>query len=167
MNSTPDDSDTAGIADCESCGDRLTAETMSYVFPELCIDCAEEVGADEEPSVGVTRMLDEEWYTAYKFRTSTGLIAFDARGDTIPEALRALADQIEGTGGPTDDALKPLAEGEHVDLDTGVEVSRGTTAGSCMFNIRDDARDQRISLEDEEIRQLAELAGYEVTEGSA
>jgi hypothetical protein len=93
----PSDSDSAGIADCEECGDRLTAETMSYLFPELCIECAEEVDDDEEPSVGVTRMLEKEWYAAYQFRTSTVLIAFDARGDTIPEALRELADEIEGT----------------------------------------------------------------------
>lgn len=60
---------------------------------------------------------------------------------------------------------KPLAEGEHVDLDTGTTVKRGTRHENqylvTTYNPELE-RDESIFLEDEEIRQIAELAGYEV-----
>lgn len=60
--------------------------------------------------------------------------------------------------------LEPLEEREYVDLDTGTRVVRGAKASSCMFRIRDEQEGESISLEDEEIRQIAELAGYTVTD---
>ena len=60
--------------------------------------------------------------------------------------------------------LEPLAEREHIDLDTGVRVVRGAKAHSCQFRVKDEAEEEAISLEDEEIRQIAELAGYTVTD---
>jgi hypothetical protein len=65
------------------------------------------------------------------------------------------------------DELQPLDEREYVDLDTGIRVVRGAKAHSCMFQVKDEAEGDSISLEDEEIRQIAELAGYDVTEGDA
>jgi hypothetical protein len=63
------------------------------------------------------------------------------------------------------DQLQPLAEREYVDLDTGLRVVRGARSRSCMFQVKDEAEGESVTLEDVEIRQLAELAGYEVTEG--
>lgn len=69
-----------------------------------------------------------------------------------------------------DDTLEPLARGEHVDLDTGTRVQRGGATGTSypenFYHVRDEAAEGPASLvlEDEEIRQLAELAGYEVSE---
>lgn len=62
---------------------------------------------------------------------------------------------------------EPLAEGEHIDLDTGAEVKRllkeGNTYLIDKYN-RKENRTEFIFLEDEEIRQIAELAGYKVSE---
>lgn len=65
---------------------------------------------------------------------------------------------------------EPLAEGEYADLDTGTTVTRGGSVGTSYdenyYNVRavlpTGGVDGRVLLEDEEIRQIAELAGYEV-----
>lgn len=68
------------------------------------------------------------------------------------------------------DIAGPLAEGEHVDLDTGTTVLRGDgpALGTNEYKVRSAfpnmGTEGRVVLEDEEIRQLAELAGYEVSE---
>lgn len=64
-------------------------------------------------------------------------------------------------------APEPLDEREYVDLDSGLRVVRGAKAHSCNFQVKRESEGNSISLEDEEIRQLAELAGYSVTEGDA
>jgi hypothetical protein len=94
------ESATDTVPSCDVCGDRLTADTISYTLPELCTDCAEALGDDgwSDPSVGVTRM-GEGWFAAYTVRTPEGTLVFDADADTIPEALRELADEIEGLEG--------------------------------------------------------------------
>ena len=63
--------------------------------------------------------------------------------------------------------MQPLTEGEHLDLDTGATVKRGTQEPNTYlvkkYN-RKENREEFVFLEDEEIRQMAELAGYEVSD---
>jgi len=49
---------------------------------------------DDEPRVGVRRR-DDHWYAAYVFDDGDHRIQFDDVAETIPEALRGLADRIE------------------------------------------------------------------------
>lgn len=56
----------------------------------------------------------------------------------------------------------PLHEQEQRYLPSGVRVARGVNAGSCMFEIQ--SGDDIIDLEDEEIRKIAEMAGYTVSD---
>lgn len=79
-----------------------------------CIDCGETGG---EPSkfegvdctavatdggeqrgsvkVAVTRTHKNDWQAVYAVKTPEGIIRHQANGDTVPETLRALADDIE------------------------------------------------------------------------
>lgn len=59
--------------------------------------------------------------------------------------------------------LQPLEEGEYIDLDTGTRVQRREGWQENVYYIKLHKNGtQRIELEDEEIREIAELAGYEV-----
>lgn len=61
------------------------------------------------------------------------------------------------------DQMQPLTEGEHVDLDTGTTVQRANDKPN-FFRVREHRQGSSVTLEDEEIRQIAELAGYTVTD---
>lgn len=55
----------------------------------------------------------------------------------------------------------PLDRGESRQIDTGTVVTRKAEKEN-WFDVANGAHD--ISLEDEEIRQIAELAGYDVSD---
>lgn len=51
----------------------------------------------ENPAVGVQRTRKEDWEAACIGDTPVGVIGFQGHGDTVPEALRSLADRMEGS----------------------------------------------------------------------
>jgi hypothetical protein len=50
----------------------------------------------KEPAVEVHQTHKGDWEAVYVCETPAGIVAFQEHGDTIPEALRALAESIEG-----------------------------------------------------------------------
>jgi len=64
------------------------------------VDCAKVATDGGEPrqnvKVGVIRGQKGRWQAVYAAKTSVGTFSHQAHGDTVPEALRALADDIEG-----------------------------------------------------------------------
>lgn len=59
--------------------------------------------------------------------------------------------------------MTPLDPGEHGTLDTGTEVQRQPDMPN-YYDVLAIGTGTHVELEDEEIRQLAEAAGYEVTD---
>lgn len=60
---------------------------------------------------------------------------------------------------------KQLEEGEHIDLDSGatIERMRGNPDTYCLRKYNNaEGRDEYVFVSEDDIRQFAELAGYEV-----
>ena len=82
--------------ECIDCG-----ETGSEPSEFEDVDCAAVATDGGEPrqnvKVGVIRGQKGGWQAVYAAKTSVGTFRHQAHGDTVPDALRALADDIEGT----------------------------------------------------------------------